>query len=714
MARAPIASGVVRWRRAGWHSGTRRDIDRARFSYAEVPEIPAGDFGEARRRRMLEKTLEECEVDECGLDYRSATDALAEGEEEEEEEEEGEMKDDRLQKDGLHTTLLNWLVHRLPGQSRQKLPKIVYNETDNRSCWALAFCGFLWTASTCMVFSLLPVFLKTELGYSNTRIGAMEGASLLISNLSRVGSGIISDIIKSRVKVIALGSAMTASMKLVLASAVSPQWVMSAKLLDRFGKGVRAAPTDALIADLSPRQKRSTTYGLHQSLTTLGGVFGSMCAVACMTLTANNYRLTFTLAAVPSIFAISMLMYYVKKPNRLQTKHYGMPKFPARPAPSKRRHGRGPLAMVYEPVRWRRSQCKDKGRYRAWDRSKRTWRRVSDWLTEHLDDMKRRAQRVKEKRPDVLLFPQLSRREGEGEDDWRERQREWEAEYLSSEEEQKYRSLRGLRKKLRIRSPPLTVGTTAEELSASTASALAVETAVSAAKDGIINETAPAARLRNGAGVVALEGAPATEEKKVAWGSWRWSFSEAFQLPWEFWRALLVFTVLKVARFSEAFVTLHANAVGLKAAYLPMLMVATNLMQSLLTYPLGVIADRVDKNGVHGNGRKFMLLGGFGMMIVADLLLVMAKAPWQVFVGYLAVGVHMSMTQANMKAALSATMPPNVRGTGFAISALTQGIALASGNYMAGRLCDMFGSAGAFWGGGFFATAALGLGWLLL
>ena len=63
-------------------------------------------------------------------------------------------------------------------------------------------------------------------------------------------------------------------------------------------------------------------------------------------------------------------------------------------------------------------------------------------------------------------------------------------------------------------------------------------------------------------------------------------------------------------------------------------------------------------------------------------------------VGYLAVGVHMSMTQANMKAALSATMPPNVRGTGFAISALTQGIALASGNYMAGRLCDMFGSAG--------------------
>ena len=217
--------------------------------------------------------------------------------------------------------------------------------------------------------------------------------------------------------------------------------------------------------------------------------------------------------------------------------------------------------------------------------------------------------------------------------------------------------------------------------------------------------------------VGARTGAPAecSAEKKVAWGSWRWSFREAVQLPLPFWRALLVFTVLKVARFSEAFVTLHANAVGLKAAYLPMLMVATNIMQSLLTYPLGVIADRVDdRKGVYGNGRKFMLLGGFGMMVVADLVLVMAKSPWQVFLGYLAVGVHMSMTQANMKAALSATLPPNVRGTGFAISALTQGIALGAGNYMAGRLCDIFGSSGAFWGGGAFATAALGLGWLLL
>ena len=80
-------------------------------------------------------------------------------------------------------------------------------------------------------------------------------------------------------------------------------------------------------------------------------------------------------------------------------------------------------------------------------------------------------------------------------------------------------------------------------------------------------------------------------------------------------------------------------------------MFATNIVQSILTYPLGVIADKGDLNGA--SGRKFMLLGGFAVMVLADIVLVLAKAPWHVFVGYLIVGVHMSMTQGNMKAVLS-------------------------------------------------------------
>ena len=263
----------------------------------------------------------------------------------------------------------------------------------------MVFCGhhqLVW-------FSLLPVFLKTELGYSNTRIGAMEGAALLMSNLSRIISGVMSDIIKSRVKVIAFGSAMSSNETFACICCQSAS-VMAAKLLDRLvGRegSTNRRPHSRLV---SPSETQHT-YGLHQSLTTLGGVFGSMCAVASMTLTHNNYRLTFTFAAVPSFFAIFLLLYFVQKPNRLQTKHRGMPKYPARPAPSKRRHGRGPLAMIYEPIRWRRAKCRDKGRDMAWHQGRRTWRVVNEWLTEHLEDMTRRAQRAKDKRPGEVAVP---------------------------------------------------------------------------------------------------------------------------------------------------------------------------------------------------------------------------------------------------------------------------------------------------------------------
>ena len=89
-----------------------------------------GDAGEDFRG-LLKNSIKECEEDEC------KTDLIVSSSSEYDEEEGDEQKDERLQKVGLHTSLFNWLVHRMPGQARQKLPGIVFNETDNRSCWAL-------------------------------------------------------------------------------------------------------------------------------------------------------------------------------------------------------------------------------------------------------------------------------------------------------------------------------------------------------------------------------------------------------------------------------------------------------------------------------------------------------------------------------------------------------------------------------------------------
>lgn len=591
--------------------------------------------------------------------------------EEEEEEADGSARGEKKSTGAQGVAgFLNYVLHRLPGQSRTPLPTVVQNPVDNLSVWALATCGFLWTSSTCMVFSLLPVFLQTEFGFSNTRIGAMEGFALFVSNFSRVFSGVLSDVLKSRVKVIAVGSVMTAAMKLTLASAGNVQQVVVGKLLDRFGKGIRAAPTDALIADLSPRPKRSSTYGLHQSMTTLGGVVGSLAAMTVMKATHNNFRATFTLATFPSIIAIFILIKAVRKPKRKMSK----PKYKplmlpgrGRALPSWKRHTRGPLAMPHLRARWRRTACTSNMREIVWHRGQKTWRTVRDWLWQ----MKSRAKMVSPFLDQIVDGFEESK--GVAEDVGTVRIRK------TRKRKSWFRRVDGgemTQDDLRTRA--------------------------------LIWADDPWAEARQ----QSKGKSQISNSSSLMWGEWKWSWTEVAQLPWAFWRALLVFSILKVARFSEAFVTLHAKAVGMQVAYLPVLMFATNIMQSALTYPFGVYADNAEQRG--RDRRKTMLLVGFGLMVVADAILVMANVPWQVFLGYLVVGVHMSMTQGNMKAVLSATMPPNVRGTGFAIAAMSQGLSLGFGNYMAGFLCDQLGSAGAFWGGGAFALLALGVGWLLL
>jgi len=663
---------------------TRRDV---RMRAIDEPRYRGGEVGEPSEKLDDESAFAEGTVFRKKVDQPNAEEewyagyirmieggdgkSMDEEEEEEEENEEERVDGKSPKKFGGLGAIIHYSLHRwVPGMARAPLPQVVQNPVDNVSVWALATCGFLWTSSTCMVFSLLPVFLQTEFGFSNTRIGAMEGFALFVSNFSRVFSGVLSDVLKSRVKVIAVGSVMTAAMKLTLASAVSVQSVVVGKLLDRFGKGIRAAPTDALIADLSPRPKRSSAYGLHQSMTTLGGVIGSLTAMTMMKATHNNFRATFTLAAFPSILAIYILIRAVRKPKRKMSK----PKYKplmlpgrGRALPSWKRHTRGPLAMPHLRARWRRTACTSNVREIVWHRGQKTWKTVRDWLWQ----MKSRAK---------MVSPFLDS-------------------IVDGFEDQKNAADEGT---IRIRK-------TRKRKSwfrRSDGAEMTTEDLRTRALIWADDPWAEAAQQRKS------RSKSASTASSFLWGEWNWSWTEVVQLPWAFWRALLVFSILKVARFSEAFVTLHAKAVGMQVAYLPVLMFATNIMQSALTYPLGVYADNADQDGE--NGRKKVLLIGFGLMVVADFILVMAKVPWQVFAGYLVVGVHMSMTQGNMKAVLSATMPPNVRGTGFAIAAMSQGLSLGFGNYMAGFLCDQLGSAGAFWGGGAFALLALGVGWLLL
>lgn len=197
-------------------------------------------------------------------------------------------------------------------------------ETIKSGLWGISWMSFFWSASSLMVFALLPTFLTEELGASHTKLGVIEGVAIFIAFLSKFLSGVLSDIFRTRKPLIAIGSFFTIIVKVIFALATSISWIFVARSIDRLSKGIRSSPTDALIADLSPKSERGKSYGLRQSMYTMGAVVGSFSAATLMYFGSNNYRLIFMLSAIPATVAFIILLTIVKQPaiqNELKPKN---------------------------------------------------------------------------------------------------------------------------------------------------------------------------------------------------------------------------------------------------------------------------------------------------------------------------------------------------------------------------------------------------------
>lgn len=184
---------------------------------------------------------------------------------------------------------------------------------DNASVlnW-VAWLSFLWSMSSLMVFSVLPAFLVDELKMPHSSIGFLEGFAISSSFLSKFFSGFLSDVWKERKPLIMVGTIMSALTKPLFALSSGAGLMFSARLADRLSKGIRAAPTDALIADLSERSLYASNFGWRQSLYTLGAVAGAVVAMTIMLLSDNNYRLVFAISFIPAAMAILVLWFFVK------------------------------------------------------------------------------------------------------------------------------------------------------------------------------------------------------------------------------------------------------------------------------------------------------------------------------------------------------------------------------------------------------------------
>jgi len=182
------------------------------------------------------------------------------------------------------------------------------------SVWVLGFVSMLMDISSEIVHSLLPMFLVSSLGTSVAAVGLIEGIAEATSQIVKIFSGSLSDYLGNRKWLAVAGYALGAASKPFFAIAASAHVVLLARFVDRIGKGVRGAPRDALVADITPLDCRGAAFGLRQSLDTVGAFTGPLIATGLMLLWIDDYRRIFWIAVIPGALAVLLLSLGVKEP----------------------------------------------------------------------------------------------------------------------------------------------------------------------------------------------------------------------------------------------------------------------------------------------------------------------------------------------------------------------------------------------------------------
>jgi MFS family permease len=373
--------------------------------------------------------------------------------------------------------------------------------------WALGFGSLFMDVSSELVHSLLPLFMATVLGVSMSTIGLVEGIAEASTAITKVFSGALSDRLRRRKPIVVLGYALAALTKPIFPLATSIGWVFAARFIDRIGKGIRGAPRDALIADITAPEMRGAAYGLRQALDSVGAFVGPLLAVVFMIVFANDLKAVLWVGVVPAFISVALFMFAVREPERA-----------------------------------------------------------------------------------------------------------------------------------------------------------------------------------------------ATESGQAAHLSW----SSVRGLDASYWLVVLLGAVFTLARFSEAFLVLRAQSVGLAMGYVPAVMIAMNVVYAAAAYPAGVAADSMS--------RRTLLVIGLGMLIAGDVVLALASSPWHVFAGTILWGLHMAFTQGLLSKLVADTAPADLRGTAFGVFNLASGVALIIASVLAGLLWDRFGPAATFTAGAIFAAlAAIGI-----
>jgi MFS family permease len=370
--------------------------------------------------------------------------------------------------------------------------------------WTLGFVSLLMDVSSELIHSLLPVFLTSVVGASAVYVGLIEGIADATAAITKVFSGALSDRIGKRKLLVGIGYGLSAVTKPIFPLAGAAWEVLAARFIDRIGKGIRDAPRDALIADITPSAVRGAGYGIRQALDTVGAFAGPLAAVVLMALYADNFRAVFWWALAPAALAVCLIVVGVREPD--------------------------------------------------------------------------------------------------------------------------------------------------------------------------------------GTGAAAQRGWPVRRE-------------ELKRMPSAFWVVIAIGVVFALARFSQAFLVLKAQAEGLALALIPLVLVWMNLVYAVAATPAGILSDKI--------GRVNVLLCGLAALVVADLALAFVSGLGGVVIGVALWGLYLGCSQGSLSALVADTAPEDLRGTAFGLFNLVTGGALLASSVLAGWLWSGFGPTATFAAGAVFAGLAI-------
>ncbi len=180
----------------------------------------------------------------------------------------------------------------------------------------LGLVSFLTDFSSEMIYPLLPVFLTTVLGAGPAFLGVIEGVAESTASLLKLFSGIASDRVRDRKKLVLSGYGISSCVRPLIAAATGPLAVLVVRFADRVGKGIRTSPRDALIADSVDPAIRGKAYGFHRSMDHAGAIAGPLTATLLLTYFTTDLRTVFWLSAIPGLLTVLLIIFKVKEVSR--------------------------------------------------------------------------------------------------------------------------------------------------------------------------------------------------------------------------------------------------------------------------------------------------------------------------------------------------------------------------------------------------------------